>query len=209
MGCRMAAGIAQHVSGGACPGKEPLSNPPEALRDPKSLIWACWANSLCASGSTHTLRHVQGAPSALSVGAFISAVSTAPRIFWIIGKLAAFHGGSNLQWLKQVPPVFSAWGSWALQRWQKAFLASGCVFIIVKVIECVCVCGYIKSDIYWEGTGAPCPCSHTPKLLATWMALLCPSLRKYEGKKNKFKLILPVCFWEIFMQDVFSKNTYF
>lgn len=53
-----------------------------------------------------------------------------------------------------------------------------------KIIVCVCVCTYIKNDSYWEGSEAPCHCSHIPKPLATLMSLPYPCLTKCEGKKK-------------------------
>lgn len=70
------------------------------------------------------------------------------------------------------------------KRWHKGFHVSGCMLVEKKII--VHVCGYVKSDSYWEGSEAPWHCSHVPTPLATLMALPYPYLIKYEeGKKKK------------------------
>lgn len=63
------------------------------------------------------------------------------------------------------------------------FHVSGCVLVEKKNYG-VCVCTYVKNDSYWEGSEAPCHCSHIPKPLATLMSLPYPCLTKSEGKKK-------------------------
>lgn len=101
---------------------------------------------------------------------------------------------------------WSKYPLWSLLRGgRKVFLLLD-VFIIVRRIDCASVCGCIKSDIDWEGAGAPCPCSHLNFWLLGW---LCPVPLLENMKEKKIKLALPACSWETFMQDLFLKNTYF
>lgn len=119
-GNSLLCGMAQHISGGTYPGKETLIKP----------TWEILNLSPGLAEPAHLVKrfhtHPQGCRELLqcSMSHFSFLCMENILNYW---KAGIFPWGNNLQWLKQTPPMISAWGSWALKGWQKGFLASGCV----------------------------------------------------------------------------------